>query len=78
MNLSASFEKETRESASNSSGFWGKLERGGAGEWFGDSILAIIASNLCCQRCLKVEPSDQIDRSDPYSTALRLKSGKPR
>ncbi len=42
MNFWSSLEKETRGSASNSSGFWGKLERAGAGEWDGEVIFAIM------------------------------------
>ena len=48
MNLLSSFEKEMRGSLSNSSGFWGKLDKGGAGKLLGDSPLAIVvmSSNL--------------------------------
>lgn len=42
MNLLSNLENETRGSASNSSGFWGKLERAGVGEPFGDAIIAMV------------------------------------
>ena len=75
MNLLASFEKETRESASNSSGLWGKLDRGRAGEWFGDSMLAMIARALYFQRCLKVKPVAEIEGSKFTVHRLRVALG---
>lgn len=70
MNLLASFEKETRESASNSSGFCGKFERGGAGEWSGDSMLAMIARThwLLVSRMLESQALDIVETRKVHIT----------